>query len=332
MDPYNEMGRYGANKVVGREPCPRCRAGGSDRAGDNLIVYLDGHKHCYACGRHEHSEITLDTLKHLVEREHSKESDESKDELNFPKDYMPINSTLYGKEGFHWIRSYTITPEECTKFNIGWSQERLMLIFPVYDKDGKLLMWQGRNFNYGPKYLTFGMKSDILYLVGKEKCGTLVVTEDLVSAIKVGRTYQTAPLWGSEMSLELIQKAASHFDDLVIWLDRDKTHQAVKIALRASQYIPASVVDTALDPKDYSTDIMPEFITRAQMTKIYKEGILEGKTEAEEEGKHDPRRLWVEESYPSCHPKLLGPDGEPISMTDTQRGHEYDYRKGMHGS
>jgi twinkle protein len=32
------------------EPCPQCRGQGRDRKGDNLAVYDDGHKYCFACG------------------------------------------------------------------------------------------------------------------------------------------------------------------------------------------------------------------------------------------------------------------------------------------
>ena len=32
------------------EPCPQCRGQGRDTKGDNLAVYDDGHKYCFACG------------------------------------------------------------------------------------------------------------------------------------------------------------------------------------------------------------------------------------------------------------------------------------------
>jgi len=40
------------SKAVGNEPCPNCREAGRDTAGDNLVVYDDGHKHCFACSTH----------------------------------------------------------------------------------------------------------------------------------------------------------------------------------------------------------------------------------------------------------------------------------------
>jgi hypothetical protein len=35
------------------EACPKCRARGADRRGDNLVRYRDGGAHCFACGHHE---------------------------------------------------------------------------------------------------------------------------------------------------------------------------------------------------------------------------------------------------------------------------------------
>ena len=34
---------------IGQEPCPKCREMGNDNSGDNLVVYSDGHKYCFAC-------------------------------------------------------------------------------------------------------------------------------------------------------------------------------------------------------------------------------------------------------------------------------------------
>ena len=37
------------SKAVDREQCPACASRGQDTACDNLVVYDDGHKFCYAC-------------------------------------------------------------------------------------------------------------------------------------------------------------------------------------------------------------------------------------------------------------------------------------------
>jgi twinkle protein len=41
------------NKVEEKTACPKCVANGGDTSGDNLAVYNDGHKYCFACGYYE---------------------------------------------------------------------------------------------------------------------------------------------------------------------------------------------------------------------------------------------------------------------------------------
>ena len=35
-------------KFLGYEACPKCRDRGADRRGDNLAIYSDGGRHCFA--------------------------------------------------------------------------------------------------------------------------------------------------------------------------------------------------------------------------------------------------------------------------------------------
>lgn len=44
------------SKVVDRTQCPSCAKHGRDSSCDNLCVYEDGGKHCFACGYHEHKD------------------------------------------------------------------------------------------------------------------------------------------------------------------------------------------------------------------------------------------------------------------------------------
>ena len=37
------------SKVISKGACPKCREGGNDTKGDNLVFYDDGHKYCFAC-------------------------------------------------------------------------------------------------------------------------------------------------------------------------------------------------------------------------------------------------------------------------------------------
>lgn len=44
--------------AISKAPCSRCQETGGDRHGDNLVLYDDGHGHCFACGFHTGSTET----------------------------------------------------------------------------------------------------------------------------------------------------------------------------------------------------------------------------------------------------------------------------------
>jgi hypothetical protein len=231
------------------------------------------------------------------------------DSLKFPKDYMPLGSAIHSKTGQAWLRKYRITDAEIKTHHIGWSMDQQMLIFPVF-QEGKMVMWQGRNFNGGPKYLTEGPKSDVMNLVGNSKCkDVVVVTEDLISAIAVGRLYQACPLYGATMGLGLIQKLSERFEYLGIWLDSDKTREAVEIALRASQWIPTFVVETLWDPKEYGEQAISEFV----------ESAWRNESMYREEKTEDEKKEVVQ---------IVGPSGSVISQVykDPHAGKPIDQR------
>ena len=273
-----------------RERCPKCANKGLDTSGDNLAVYPDGHKHCYACGYHQG--VPLE--ERIRQVQYGKPSVSNVDQtFDFPNDYttdLPINALT-------WLRKYGIVNEEIIKHRFGWSQERQMLIFPVLDGDGNLIMWQGRNFdaNTPLKYFTKGPASDILHLVGNpcHPDNTVVLTEDLISAIKVGRLYQAMPIWGSHIPLKTTRRLSERFKTLGVWLDRDKMDEALRAVLRASQYMPAYLITSVFDPKEYTVPVIRETVEAAMLDKVTEgeEGTDSSKTIS-----HTCRRLCYAEA------------------------------------
>ncbi len=58
----------GTGKIVGDEPCPKCRERGGDKTGNHLINFDDGGKHCNRCGYNEKPETGRATGFRRVER------------------------------------------------------------------------------------------------------------------------------------------------------------------------------------------------------------------------------------------------------------------------
>jgi hypothetical protein len=241
------------------DPCPRC---GSR---DNLGVYTDG-QWCFGCGFRipGYRGMSVADLRALLEKQENKKTNDS---IRLPADF----STTLPPQAISWLKQYNLTDDEITKFHIGWSDEyesrtRIghvvqwpSIIFPAFDIWGNLLVYQRRSFNAEgfPKYHTTGSPESVLWTVqpGDKPNDCLVLVEDFVSALKVGRQFETAPLWGSNLSFTQITRISDRYSFLILWLDQDKTGYAAKLRLKALPFFrEVLVVSTEKDPKSYDDD------------------------------------------------------------------------------
>lgn len=240
------------------EQCPRCRSLGKDRSEDNLAIYEDGHAHCFSCGYHRPPNLLL-RLKSVQLALPAPKAEDSA--LQFPADFTEnIPVRLYD-----WLSKYDITPYEIRKNRIGWSPSLEAAIFPIFDKNDTIIAWQARDLSdraKRQKYITYGPIGDILDLRGiwAKTDRIVIVVEDLISAIKVGRIYQTMPTYGCRLPVKAVLKLQERFKRIGIWWDSDKTNEAYMAALRASQFMPSFVVNSPKDPKEYNAQEIHAFI------------------------------------------------------------------------
>ena len=103
-----------------------------------------------------------------------------------------------------------------------------------------------------PKWITKGKIEEIIYTVGN-KSSTLVLVEDIVSAIKVSQVEQCSPIFGSVITTKRLVRLQPFYDTLYIWLDFDKRKESIKFAEKA-RLLGFNVynVVTEKDPKEYS--------------------------------------------------------------------------------
>lgn len=273
---------------VKRGACPRCRSNGKDRSGDNLALYPDGHSYCYSCGYWE-----ISPLRKRIENKMT--SSNVITIVKLPDDttgYIPI-------EAAQWLRQYGITAQEVEKHKFMWSEKCKLLICPIFGADNTIIAWQGRNFKTklipvfgdltddpkdgkiqygdrseldGPKYFSKGQLGDILHIISpiKNVCDptTIVIVEGVIDAIKVGRVFNCMPLFGSHMSLGTLRRLKARFITVGVWLDPDKTVEAVKTALRASQLMRSFVVVSTRDPKEYDINQIHDMVLYQSKTDI----------------------------------------------------------------
>ena len=135
-----------------------------------------------------------------------------------------------------------------------WSQSQGLLIFPIR-KETTIIGYVGRRFiGEGSKYVVRGNKKEFTNIYGQGD--TLVFTEDLLSAVKVSRLYSAQPLFGT-----FLNTPPEGYKRYLLWLDKDKQSSSVQQCRKWRQYgYNISPIITDLDPKEYSTEQIKEFL------------------------------------------------------------------------
>lgn len=227
-------------RFIGHEPCPKC---GSR---DNLGRWED-HAYCFGCG---YVETTKPRRPRPLE--------EGKQLGNgLPWDCTPELSVIAER----WLRQYGITSKEIQENEFVWSESRKMLIVVIRDSAHNIKLWQGRNFGEGTKYYTRGDAGKVMHQIGAGD--TLILVEDMVSCIKVGRQFASMPMLGSGMALKPLQSLSVKFKALRVWNDKDKLDESRRTARKAlmAGFSDVGVISTLLDPKELSdTEIAKEVL------------------------------------------------------------------------
>lgn len=234
---------------VRHEPCPECRKNGNDRKGNNLSVYSDGGVHCWNCGFHRNG----DSLQEFKTKTSSGTGEPTKS-LILPRDVdfqLPQKARDY-------LRKYSLTPRQIHDNHIMWSDYYQRLIFPYFDDTG-LLAWQGRYLGEEEnkaKWFSQGDLKQILHILHPaQKSDTIILVEDVISAIRVSQFADCMPLFGSFISTTMMLRLAKRYGIILVWLDKDKEKDSYKFSkqLRDLGRISHSVV-TDLDPKELNNE------------------------------------------------------------------------------
>ena len=238
---------------IGKERCPKCAAIGKDKNHDNLGIYSDGGKYCFSCG------YTLGSNPIV--------SFSNKQQVENKPIYLPQDCSFdYPQSALNWCAKYELDRNDLLTNRVMWSEQTSRLIFPVFGEEG-LLSYQGRYFGEGdyPKWWGIGNMVDVFHIIGDKHAKTLVLTEDILSSIKVSRFTQAMPIFGSHISTERFKRLYSLLGkscEVIIWLDYDKRKEATLFQRRGALCgLNTRVIITELDPKEIPCLELQEILT-----------------------------------------------------------------------
>jgi len=220
-------------QFVKHKRCPECASAGKDLAGDNMAVYNDGSTYCFSCGHAEGSGKYVPKVTNTVK-------------LPFLTDDIPAENMAY-------LRQYLTDEEIRNNFKYAPGMQRH--IFACTSGDD--IFYEARSvIPLKPKSLQYGDKPFPIFFNPEDTTKTLVIVEDVISAIVCARKYSAVPLFGASLRQEWLSRiATSSYENVIIWLDKDKTAVATAMARKIGIVKPTRVIQTLKDPKEMSDSL-----------------------------------------------------------------------------
>lgn len=171
---------------------------------------------------------------------------------DFTKDLSP--------EGFVYLYSRGITNGDIKRWRIGYSARYDRVIFPVYWGQA-LVCYTGRTMRpitrTNPKFMKVvkaGTKNPY-FVVNNLVSKDVVIVEDIVSAIRVGKIADTFALLSTHVPDTLILRLDEMYERICIWLDPDKRGKSIELFRRYVSFgMNVNVILSQKDPKYYSDE------------------------------------------------------------------------------
>ena len=170
--------------------------------------------------------------------------------------------------GLLWLSRGGITSALAAKYNIGYSPYYARVFLPVY-RGGDLVYWQARAVHQGqtPKYINPKVdKSEVRFV--SQRSGleeTIVVTEDILSAIRVGEVKGVTgcSILGTTASPSDLRFINS-FKQIILWFDPDEAGRKCTLQIKRSLALIGRQVQTISsdkDPKEYTHRQLQEMLS-----------------------------------------------------------------------
>lgn len=274
---------------VKHAPCPQCNSK------DNLALYSDGGGYCFGCGY-----LQRKTISGYVQ-ENNNDSGQRPSVSWLVGEEIPRFSERVVRWINQYPES---SVEELIRRRVTTVQGNPdSLLFQWFSEQGFPVLQQVRYFPPHPKrkYITYGKPVEVLpiYYAGQQNNNfsrrprenlptnagmetssrgnalqpkaswnqstrKLVIVEDALSAIKMAHSVDSMPCLGSDIPLSKITALSRFYEEIMVWLDGNMFHKAVKMAERFSLLgLTARAVYTELDPKCYTHEQMREFVRGA---------------------------------------------------------------------
>lgn len=137
------------------------------------------------------------------------------------------NVQLWPKEYRVWLYKAGLSNDQIERLGFYWHEPTQRVVMPVFDADG-LTYWQARSMNkYVAKYLNSPSgRAGVIPKYGVRTELPLVLTEDILSAVKVGMVTEAWSIMGTSIPDTLLLAIVEDGRDVILMLDPDEAGQA----------------------------------------------------------------------------------------------------------
>lgn len=222
--------------------------------------------YCFRCGGKGFTPIERKKLSDFEILKQQEAAAELQVKMELPDDFtqdIPPQHAL-------WLYRAGIGVDRIRSSGFGYSERLGRVVLPVYDDHGHLVYIQARATQFPeqqPKYLNIkgAQKVDVVYSVKPDNPildSTVVLTEDILSANRVGEVQHSYSILGTKLSDGQVLKIAEY--DTVVWyLDGDKAGiEGARKGSKALQFYVKTqrIIRTPRDPKMYSKRILTKIL------------------------------------------------------------------------
>ncbi len=220
--------------------------------------------YCFRCSEHGFKSHGIRRLSDVfAEREFIKQG------VQLPLDYTQVIPTIPAT----WLYKSGVSAPIAASYGVGWSERMRRVILPVYAGSGwsDLAVIQARAVDAGhmPKYLNQeGVgKGGVLFVAHRARevpsCTSVVITEDILSAIRVdGAGVPAVSTLGTKLS-DAQAGLLMQYDEIIIWLDPDEAGLtgAMKMRRKLMGCKKVRIVQSTHDPKEYCNEQILQHLT-----------------------------------------------------------------------
>jgi hypothetical protein len=230
---------YGASRKV--QHCGSSPAARINHSNAGISLY------CFRCGEQEfipHGPRSAAEI--LAARAATEELREARD---IPKRCQGLNEEGVPSEALLWTLRTGLTPEEATNvYGFKYDPKTRRVLIPL--KGGFIAR---AVFMEQPKYIRSGSMDQEVWEQRVDESNTVVITEDILSAIKVYRSgFSSIAILGTSISTTAASRIGM-YDHVICWTDGDKAGDAAWLKLRKRMALydtTLSRIRTKDDPKN----------------------------------------------------------------------------------